>query len=107
MKKLVILSATTLLLAYSLSGYSRPPGSNAEISTAASLPSAYTACHEPRPEICYEIYAPVCATRDTGIRCVTTPCPQTEKVTFSNGCTACADNRVKGYDEGECPSPNL
>ena len=30
------------------------------------------------------------ATIDTGIRCITTPCPSTEQVTKSSSCSACA-----------------
>lgn len=106
MKKLTILSAAVMLLAYSLSGHSRPEGREASVSGTASHPD-YTECQEPRPEICYEIFAPVCATRNTDRRCLTQPCPQTEQVTFSNDCTACADSHVQGYSEGECPQPDL
>ena len=59
-------------------------------------------CSQPRPKICTMDYNPVCATRDTGIRCVTTPCPSTEKATYSNACTACADKNVFSYTSGEC-----
>jgi len=77
----------------------------AEETTVARQPelAKYTECREPRPEICYEIYAPVCATRDTGIRCITTPCPSTEQRVYSNDCTACADPKVIGYHPGKCP----
>ena len=59
-------------------------------------------CPEKRPEVCTFEFAPVCATRDTGVRCVTTPCPSTEQATYSNGCTACADNKVISYQPGAC-----
>jgi len=62
----------------------------------------YTECHEPRPEMCTREYRPVCAKRDTGIRCVTTPCPSLENVTKSNACTACSDVKVYGYTRGAC-----
>jgi hypothetical protein len=103
MKKRGILSAVVVLLAYSLSGYSRPTG-DTSVSTPLPTP-AYITCREPRPEICYEIYAPVCATRANNAHCLTQPCPPAEQVTFSNDCTACADNHVQGYIEGECPQP--
>jgi hypothetical protein len=48
-------------------------------------------------------YRPVCATRDTGVRCITTPCPSTEQKTFSNACTACSDPKVIRHVPGECP----
>ena len=59
-------------------------------------------CSDPRPEMCTRDYRPVCALRDSGIRCVTTPCPSTEWKTYSNGCSACADSEVQGYRPGTC-----
>ena len=64
--------------------------------------AGFIECKEPRPEICTREYRPVCATRDTGIRCVTTPCPSTEKVTKATACTACSDAKVSGYTLGAC-----
>lgn len=64
-------------------------------------------CPEPRPQICTYDYNPVCATRDTGMRCVTTPCPSTEDVTYSNGCTACSDQSVISYRPGRCEPEDL
>lgn len=64
--------------------------------------STQTQCKSPRSQMCTREYRPVCATRDTGVRCVTTPCPSTEKVTKSNACTACADEKVFSYTEGAC-----
>ena len=61
-------------------------------------------CTEPRPEVCTMIYAPVCATRDTGVRCITTPCPSSEQVTKSSSCNACSDPKVISYVKGECPA---
>ncbi len=59
-------------------------------------------CQDPRPQMCTMDYTPVCGLRDTGVRCVTTPCPSTEWKTYSNGCTACSDAQVFGYVSGEC-----
>ena len=59
-------------------------------------------CRDPRPEMCTQDYRPVCATRDTGVRCVTTPCDSTETATYSKGCMACADPAVYHYSEGAC-----
>ena len=64
----------------------------------------YSECKEPRSVMCTREYRPVCAKRDTGIRCVTTPCPSTDTVTKSNACTACADPKVYGYTMGACPN---
>lgn len=63
-------------------------------------------CTEPRPEICTTEYFPVCASRDTGVRCVTTPCPSTENKTYSTACTACVDPKVHGYVMGACEKLN-
>jgi hypothetical protein len=61
-------------------------------------------CTNPRPQVCTMIYAPVCATRDTGVRCIKAPCPSEEKVTKSSGCNACSDDKVISYVDGECPA---
>lgn len=60
------------------------------------------ACPETRPQMCTKEYRPVCATRDTGIRCVTTPCNSTEERTYGNACTACAHADVLRYTAGAC-----
>ena len=62
-------------------------------------------CAEPRPEICTQHFDPVCARRDTGIRCVTTPCDSYELQTFPNGCSACSDLKVLDYRYPACASP--
>jgi hypothetical protein len=59
-------------------------------------------CTLPRPEICTEEYMPVCAVRDTGVRCVTTPCDSTEHIEYSNACAACSDADVISYTDGRC-----
>lgn len=61
-----------------------------------------TECQSPRPEVCTQEYRPVCGLRDTGVRCVTTPCPATEWRTYGNACRACSDPDVMGYREGAC-----
>lgn len=38
------------------------------------------------PAFCTAQYDPVCGEVDTGIRCITTPCPSPEKKTFGNAC---------------------
>jgi Kazal-type serine protease inhibitor domain len=50
-----------------------------------------TVCIDPRPQVCSMDYRPVCAQlEDTSFK------------TYSNGCTACSDPRVKSYEEGAC-----
>jgi hypothetical protein len=66
--------------------------------------NAPVTCTDPRPQVCTMIYAPVCATRDTGVRCITTPCPSTEQVTKSSSCNACSDPKVISWVKGECPA---
>jgi hypothetical protein len=61
-----------------------------------------TECTNPRPEMCTMDYRPVCATKDTGIHCVTEPCDSTETATYSNGCSACSDPAVLSYVPEEC-----
>jgi hypothetical protein len=59
-------------------------------------------CTEPRSQICPMNYLPVCALRDTGVRCVKAPCPSTEWVSYPNACAACRRPEVTGYLEGQC-----
>ena len=66
------------------------------------IPTDYVACKSPRPEVCTREYRPVCAQRDTGIRCVTAPCPSSEWVTLGNACSACSELKVLGYRAGAC-----
>lgn len=67
--------------------------------------SDFTACTEPRRPMCTREYRPVCADVDTGIRCITTPCPSTETKTYANACMACADEKVRGYRQDACTNP--
>ncbi len=63
---------------------------------------AFVTCESPRKTMCTREYRPVCAEVDTGIRCITAPCPSSEKKTYSTGCTACADEKVIGYFPEAC-----
>ena len=75
---------------------------NEQDQTAPGPGAGAVECRDPRPEMCTQDYQPVCATRDNGVRCVTTPCDSTETATYSNGCMACADPAVYYYVEGAC-----
>ena len=68
----------------------------------ATPSGTYTKCNNPRPEICTREFRPVCAKVDTGVRCVTTPCPSSENKTYSNTCTACTDPKVYGFWKNAC-----
>ena len=68
---------------------------------ATAKPEA-TQCPEQRPQMCTREYLPVCATRDTGIRCITAPCPSAEEKTYGNACSACADVKVIEFRTGAC-----
>jgi hypothetical protein len=59
-------------------------------------------CEDPRPEMCAQVYEPVCAERDTGIRCVTTPCDSSESREYPSACEACRDPMVTSYSAGPC-----
>jgi hypothetical protein len=52
--------------------------------------------------MCTREYLPVCASRDTGVRCVKEPCPSSEWKTYGNACDACSDAKVIGYIKGAC-----
>jgi hypothetical protein len=77
----------------------RTPPSAPAIAEAAS---DTIECVDPRSPICTRDYRPVCGLRDTGIRCVTTPCDSTEWKTYSNACTARSDASVERYRPGAC-----
>lgn len=51
--------------------------------------------------ICTMEYMPVCGEIDTGIRCITEPCPSTEMRTFGNRCQLDAAHATYHYN-GEC-----
>ncbi|MGK0298594.1 MAG: hypothetical protein ACI9XC_002216 [Gammaproteobacteria bacterium] len=61
-----------------------------------------TNCTLPRPDFCAEIYLPVCGVRNTGIQCITTPCDSTENIEYANACSACSNEDVIGYIDGQC-----
>jgi len=61
-------------------------------------------------EPCDARYRPVCARWDTGVRCVQAPCPSSESRLYTNACLACRDERVLGFEAGECaerPEPEV
>ena len=88
---------TPLLAAcLALSGCAVPPDS------PAPRMEVETRCEDPRPQMCTREYRPVCALRDTGVRCITTPCPSAEWKTYGNACDACADADVIGHVPGAC-----
>jgi hypothetical protein len=51
-------------------------------------------CREPRPQMCMEIYQPVCGIRKDHTR-----------KTFPNSCHACADPDVVHFIPGACGEP--
>jgi hypothetical protein len=92
-------SPATALRVLLLGALACAPGSEPE---RAAVPLA--ACvPEQRDRICTLEYDPVCAALDTGVRCVTVPCPSSEWKTYSNACSACSDARVTGHQPGACP----
>lgn len=68
----------------------------------SQIPAEAVFCSDPRPQICTMDYRPVCATRDNGRQCLTTPCDSSENATYANACGACSDARVLYHLEGAC-----
>ncbi|MCA9642186.1 MAG: hypothetical protein H6718_21735 [Polyangiaceae bacterium] len=66
----------------------------------------FTQCPPRKPDagpvMCTKEYMPVCGLVDTGVRCITTPCPSATKKTFGNKCEACGAQKVIGYTKGAC-----
>jgi hypothetical protein len=56
-------------------------------------------CTDPRPEICYDIYRPVCG--QVQVQCIRAPCPPVMQ-TFANNCQACANSLTISYTQGAC-----
>ncbi len=69
---------------------------------ALGAQASFITCQEPRPEICYESFAPVCAIfrspshQATGLAGVA-------HQTVMNDCKACANTQVQGFIRGACP----
>lgn len=76
-------------------------GQNCEFAACPSeLPEVVTCTPESKQlAACTKIYDPVCAPVE--VRCVTTPCEPIPQ-TFGNSCTACMNENVSSYTEGEC-----
>jgi hypothetical protein len=73
-------------------GCTAPPGAAQEAPPQPKLTvAADKFCSEPRPEMCMELYQPVCGFTKDG----------TAK-TYSNSCHACANHDVVRYTPGEC-----
>ncbi len=53
--------------------------------------SGLTACADPRPQVCTLQYDPACGSAGDG-----------KSKTYSNACSACADETVSGYRAGAC-----
>ena len=73
---------------------STPGGGNAQAGTVACAV-------EQRGVFCTQQYEPVCGLIRVRVQCITTPCPLISK-TFGNACTACSNEFVESYTEGEC-----
>lgn len=107
LKLMTIARGAVLLLAAMSAGAQSGADETAPGNAVTAAGSQFVRCSTPRPEICYELYQPVCAVRDNGVRCVTTPCPATEKATYGNDCKACADPAVYGFQRGgDCDAMN-
>ena len=64
--------------------------SNTEKANSQPDTKAFTACTDPRPQICTMQYDPVCAKLETSSK------------TYATDCTACSDHAVSGYYPGAC-----
>jgi hypothetical protein len=80
-----------------------PLGSEIPDGPVAAANAPHLSCGDTRPTACTLDYKPVCADVDTGVRCITTPCPSSERKTFGSACRACRDPKVASYVSGTCP----
>lgn len=81
-----------------------PLGSDIPDGPVAAADAPRQDCAEPRPTACNLDYKPVCADVDTGVRCITTPCPSNERKTFGSACKACRNPKVRAFVSGTCPT---
>lgn len=72
-------SLSALILAFSLAACGQ------------SEDATQTACESPRPEMCAQVYEPVCATTRSG-----------DKRTYPSSCHACMDDKVESQAPGKC-----
>ncbi|WP_372861621.1 hypothetical protein [Spongiibacter sp.] len=72
--------------------------------TPAAITEGFISCEQPRPQRCTREYRPVCGHVDTGMRCLTQDCTANTHQSYGNACSACADQRVIGYEQGSCES---
>jgi hypothetical protein len=100
---LTLYSISILSLIFLISCQNKKPQDNPSIPEQPIPAGAYFECKEPRSTLCTQEFRPVCAKVDTGVRCVTTPCPSAENKTYSNACTACANPNVYGFWKTACP----
>jgi len=64
---------------------------NKENAAKQANTKVFTACSEPRPQLCTSEYNPACAKlKDSSMK------------TYATGCTACSDQNVSGYYPGAC-----
>jgi len=63
--------------------------------------AGWSQCPDQRPDICPQHYDPVCgyAVKPEGADSG----PEGQSKTYSNGCSACANTKVRGYTPGACP----
>lgn len=87
MKSNLALFATAAFFVASLAGCANSPAKDGRADTGIE----YTACTEPRPEICTMEYDPVCGQMADG-----------QRKTYASDCSACGDQLVEGYTPGEC-----
>ncbi len=84
----IVLSWSVISCAGSASNAST---ANTESADKQSNAKVFTACTDPRPQLCTREYNPVCA-----------KLIDASNKTYATGCTACSDQKVSGYYPGAC-----
>jgi hypothetical protein len=69
-----------------------------------NLPPALiiTECPATRPQLCTDIYNPVCGYFGSNVQCIQAPCA----ATYPNQCSACTDKNIAYTVAGACPNEN-
>ena len=72
-------------------------------SCSSSREHAVYQCKDLREQqSCEALSGQVCARIDTGVRCITTPCPSFEFRSYEDTCSACSDHKLTEVFTGSC-----
>lgn len=75
------------------------------LAACSSVSQPEMLCPESPAQMCTMEYMPVCARLNQEVTCESDSCEELTNKTYSNGCRACQNPQVLGYDLGACDEP--